>query len=136
MRRWLLVCAAVCLTAAAAHAQDPVKVDPKHYSVILENDQVRVLKIHYGAHEKSVMHVHPAGVVTYLTDANVKFNFADGKTQDASGKAGQTIWTPATKHLPENTGDAAFDAVLVELKTKPAAHAAAKPAAPTKKQGS
>ena len=28
---------------------DPVRVDPKHYSVELENDQVRVLRIKYGA---------------------------------------------------------------------------------------
>ena len=50
------------LSAAPAYAQDAVTVDPKHYKVEMENDQVRVLRIHYGAGEKSVMHSHPASV--------------------------------------------------------------------------
>jgi len=33
---------------------DPVKVDPKHYKVEMENDRVRVLRITYGPQEKSV----------------------------------------------------------------------------------
>jgi quercetin dioxygenase-like cupin family protein len=49
-----------CIAAPIAFAQDPVKVDAKHYSVMLDNDQVRVLKIRYGVKEKSVMHEHPA----------------------------------------------------------------------------
>jgi quercetin dioxygenase-like cupin family protein len=39
--------------------QDPVQVDSKHYKVEVENEKVRVLRINYGAHEKSVMHSHP-----------------------------------------------------------------------------
>ena len=33
-------------------AQDPVHVDLRHYTVEFENDQVRVLRIRYGPHEK------------------------------------------------------------------------------------
>jgi hypothetical protein len=40
-------------------AQDPVHVDPRHYTVEFENDQVRGLRIRYGPHEKSVMHGIP-----------------------------------------------------------------------------
>ena len=40
--------------------QDPVRVDPEHYRVELENEKVRVLRVRYGPHEKSVMHGHPA----------------------------------------------------------------------------
>jgi hypothetical protein len=40
-------------------------VDPKHYKVELENEQVRVLRINYGAHEKSVMHSHPNSVAIF-----------------------------------------------------------------------
>ena len=118
MHRILLIGALVCLTASVAAAQDPVKVDPQHYSVIFENSQVRVLKIHYGPHEKSLMHWHPDGVVTYLTDGtNTKFTLPNGKVVDGSGKAGDAKWAPAGKHLPENDSDQAFEAVLVELKT-------------------
>jgi hypothetical protein len=48
-------------------ADDPVKVDPKHYKVEFENDRVRVLRIRYGAGEKSVMH-RPPGIHCRLPD--------------------------------------------------------------------
>src|SRR5215212_9505484 len=35
---------------------DPVKVDPAHYRVAFENESVRVLRIHFGPHEKSPSH--------------------------------------------------------------------------------
>jgi quercetin dioxygenase-like cupin family protein len=97
-------------------AQDPVQVDSKHYKVVFENDQVRVLRITYGPHEKSVMHDHPNAVAIYLTDQNVKFTSPDGKTQTLPGKTGETIWTPAGKHLPENLSDKSMELILVELK--------------------
>jgi quercetin dioxygenase-like cupin family protein len=123
MQRLLLAVAFVCLTGVVAKGQDPVKVDPQHYKVELDNAQVRVLRIHYGPHEKSVMHVHPNAVVVYLTDAHVKMTTPDGKSVEQSGKAGEENWTPAGMHLPENLSDAPMDAVLIELKGK-----AAKPA--------
>ncbi len=78
--------------------QDPVTVDPKHYKVELENEQVRVLRINYGAHEKSVMHSHP--------DSVAEHNF----------RAGEVLYTPAGSHLPENLSDQPIDIILVELK--------------------
>jgi hypothetical protein len=120
MLRSLLLLVFVCFTASAALAQDPVKVDPQHYKVIFENDQVRVLRIHYGPHEKSVMHSHPDAVVVYESDAHMKMTTPDGKSVEANGKAHASQWTPAGDHLPENHSDKPVDAVLVELKTKPA----------------
>jgi quercetin dioxygenase-like cupin family protein len=130
MRRFVLLAGLLCLTGSVAFAQDAVKVDPKHYTVEFENAQVRVLKIHYGPHEKSVMHHHPDSVVTFLTDSRVKFTMPDGTTTEQTMKAGETKWTPAGTHLPENLDDNAMDGILVELKAKPAAHPAPKP--PTK----
>jgi quercetin dioxygenase-like cupin family protein len=97
-------------------AQDPVKVDAKHYKVEFENDQARVLRITYGPHEKSVMHDHPNAVAIFLTDSTVRFTLPDGKTQDANNKAGETLWTPAGKHLPENMSDKPLELILVEMK--------------------
>jgi len=102
-------------------AQDAVKVDPKHYRVEFENDQVRVLRITYGPHERSVMHAHPPNVAVFLNDGMAKFTLPDGKTVDAPVKAGTTQWDPGGKHLPENVGDKPFELIVVELKTKAAA---------------
>jgi|SRR5438105_7157934 len=117
--RLALLAAVLCLyVAPTLFAQDAVKVDPKHYTVATENEQVRVLKVHYGAHEKSVMHSHPDSVAVFLSDAKGQFTFPDGKTQAFDVKAGDTQFSPANTHLPENTGDNAFDVVVVELKGK------------------
>jgi hypothetical protein len=117
MRTLKLFCAAaLCCFTPVLSAQDAVKVDPTHYSVVSENDRVRILKIHYGPHEKSVMHSHPATVVVFMSDANGKFNFADGKTEEFTTKTGNAQYSKAVTHLPENTGDKPLDGILVELK--------------------
>ena len=122
------LCVCICV-AAAALAQDATKVDAKHYKVETENAKVRVLRIHYGPHEKSVMHSHPDSVAVFLTDGNIKMTTSDGKSQDMNVKAGQSQFTPAGVHLPENAGDKPFELILVELKggaTKGAAPADSK----------
>ncbi len=121
MKRFLsLFVAVMSILASAARAQDPVKVDPKHYSVILENDAVRVLRIHYAPGEKSVMHHHPAAVAMFLHDQKARFTFPDGHTEEMNVKGGDVTMTPAGEHLPENIGDTPIDVILVELKSKPA----------------
>jgi quercetin dioxygenase-like cupin family protein len=109
----VLLC--VCV-AALVSAQDAVKTDPKHYTVVSENDQVRVLKVHYGPHEKSIMHSHPNLVAVFLNDATGTFTMPDGKKQPFTAKGGDAQYTPAGVHLPENTGDKGMDLILVELK--------------------
>ena len=116
MRTVLLMVAVWLMAAASAHAQDAVKVDPKHYKVEFENEQVRVLRVSYAPGEKSVMHEHPANVAVFLTDARGKFTLPDGKAEEAAFKAGATTTGGAQKHLPENAGDKPFELILVELK--------------------
>lgn len=120
MRRFFFLLCLLCVSAASAAAQDATKVDSKHYTVEFENEQVRVLRIKYGPHEKSVMHRHPAGVAIMLTDSTMKFTFADGKTEERTMKAGQVVEAESVTHLPENLTDQVFEAVIVELKTAPA----------------
>jgi quercetin dioxygenase-like cupin family protein len=119
MRIFILVITGLTmLVSAAASAQDPVKVDPDHYKVVLDNAQVRVLRIHYGPHEKSVMHHHPAAVAVFLADGDVKFTSPDGKSQETHVKAGEAQWTAAQDHLPENLSEKPLEVMLVEVKAK------------------
>ena len=106
----------VMSVATAVMAQDPVKVDSNHYKVEFENAQVRVLRVKVGPNEKSIMHGHPNAVAIFMTDANGKFTFPDGKTEDITRKAGDVLWTPETTHQPENVGAQSFEVILVELK--------------------
>ena len=96
--------------------QDPVSVDPKHYTVEVENDRVRVVRIRYGPGEKSEMHSHPESVIVFVTDATVRFSYPDGNSEEISGTAGQVISLPETTHLPENLSEKPFEVIQIELK--------------------
>lgn len=109
--------AAILLTGHS-YAQDATVVDPDHYKVEFENDQVKVLRITYGPGEKSKMHSHSEGMVVFLTDGSGKFTYPDGKEEEMSFKSGQAIWTSATTHQPENTGDKSFEIIQIEMKDK------------------
>jgi len=116
VRRTLGVLYVGLLGAGTAFAQDPVKVDPAHYKVILDNPTVRVLKISYPAGSKSVMHQHPDAIVVALAPAKVRFGMPDGTSQDSDMVNNGAMYTPAGKHLPNNVGTNAVDAILVEFK--------------------
>ena len=97
-------------------AEDPVKVDPQHYKVELENERVRVLRIKYGPGEKSVMHGHPESIAVFLTDAHHRFTYPDGRTEDINANAGTVQYMDAFTHLPESTSKTPFEVIAVELK--------------------
>lgn len=126
MRKFLCLAAVVALGSLGALAQDAAKVDAKHYKVVFEDAMVRVLRVHYGPHEKSPMHSHPNTAVVFVSDQQSKFTMPDGKTQVMSGKAGEAKALAAFSHSAENMTDKPMDLVLVEF--KPAKAAAAAPA--------
>jgi|SRR4030095_16162017 quercetin dioxygenase-like cupin family protein len=97
-------------------AEDPVKVDARHYKVEFENEHVRVLRINYEPGEKSVMHSHPESISVFLTDVHAKFTYPDGKTEDIKANAGTVQHMDAFTHLPESLSGKRFEAILVELK--------------------
>ena len=54
---------------APASKLDPTVVDTKHYKIEFENDQVRVMRVHYGPRETGAEHEHILNrVVVYLND--------------------------------------------------------------------
>jgi hypothetical protein len=83
---------------------DPVAVDPKHYKVEFENEAVRILRIHYDAHEKGALHEHILNrVVLYLND-------------QTDGKADAVRLSGAATHTDQNDTDQPADRIAVELK--------------------
>ena len=121
--------ALVCLATASTLAQDPTKVEPKHYKLNFENEHVQVVSVYYGPHEKSAMHEHPGGVVVFLTAAHLRFTDENGKVREVYSKPGESRWYPPFKHRVENLGDTTYEAVYVGIKQKvSAANAAGDPA--------
>jgi quercetin dioxygenase-like cupin family protein len=115
--KWFLAFVLVCATLQAA-AQDPTKVEPKHYRLAFENEYVQVVDVHYGPHEKSALHDHPGGVVVVLTGGHLRFTDEKGKVTEVSAKPGESRWFPPFKHRVENLGDTAYNAVYIGVKMK------------------
>ncbi len=83
---------------------DPTVVDERHYKIAFENDQVRVLRVHYDAHDTGALHQHLLNrVVVYLNDQ------PGAKTDDVRMSG------PAT-HTEQNASDQPADRIVVELK--------------------
>jgi quercetin dioxygenase-like cupin family protein len=116
--RLLGAAALLCLAANLASAQDPTKVEPKHYRLQFENERVQVVSVHYGPHEKSEMHDHPGGVSVSVTGGHLRFTDPNGKVTEVYAKAGEARWFPPFKHKVENLGDEPYNGVYIGIKGK------------------
>lgn len=118
--RVLFLLLAFALPAAAA--QDSVVVNPHIASVIFEDAHVRVLRIHYGPHEKLGMHSHPRKIAISVTKSHSRITRADGTVYEARNEAGKAAWGEPLRHSVENLSDEPADNVEIELKqaTQPA----------------
>ena len=116
MKKFIPIICILIVALATAKAQDPAKVDPAHYKVLLNNGQVRILDIHRKPGEKSPVHSHPNHVVYSLNGETLKFTLPDGRTKIATIKAGQAIWRNAETHTVENIGKNEAHALDIELK--------------------
>jgi quercetin dioxygenase-like cupin family protein len=116
-------CLFLCLAVSLAAAQDPTKVEPKHYKLQFENERVQVVSVHYGPHEKSEMHDHPGGVSVSVTGGHLRFTDQSGKVTEVYAKAGEARWFPPFKHRVENLGDEPYNGVYIGIKGKLPAHA-------------
>jgi quercetin dioxygenase-like cupin family protein len=108
--------ALLCLTATTVWTEEASKADPQHYKMAFENDEVQVVYIHYGPHEKSPMHDHPKGVAVYVSDGHLKFTDQAGKVQEVFAKHGESRWFPGFRHKVENLDDKSFDGVYIGMK--------------------
>jgi hypothetical protein len=86
---------------------DPLKVDPKHYHLELENDHVRVVRVRFGPLENGVVHQHVRNyLVAYMT-------------KQAKGDRGEVrlhLDEGTTTHTENNPLNQAVERIAVELK--------------------
>jgi hypothetical protein len=108
---------AAVMAQRGAAVPDAVMADPGHYSVSFENELVRLLRVKYGAGEKSVMHRHPASCAVFLTDQTFNFTLPDGTTEPATVPEGALGCSDGNVHLPQNiSNDAEF--IMIEFKNR------------------
>jgi hypothetical protein len=114
------------LFTVAASAQDPLKVAPQAYKLEFENEWVKVMRVHYGPHEKIPAHDHTerAAAYVYLNDGGPvifkHIGLAYGAVTRPETKAGNFRLYKAIKevHEVENTSDLPSDFLRVEFKTR------------------
>lgn len=96
-----LLVTAVVVAGHSGTVQDAVKVTPSMYTVLLENDQVRVLEFKCQAGQKEAMHSHPGMVAYSVTPAKFRSTSPEGKTESGETKAGTAIWLDPVTHAWE-----------------------------------
>jgi len=94
---------------------DPVATNPDHYSVIFENDHVRVLEYTDQPGDRTTPHEHPNSVM--LTLSSFRRRLYSGETErDVEMSAEKAGWLPAQQHAGHNIGDTPTHVIFVELK--------------------
>ena len=102
---------------------DALIAAPKHHTLLLENDEVRVLDVRIPPGETVPLHTHCWPSVTYLAQwANFIRRDDHGNTlldtrRHEPPQVGTATWTePYPPHTVENVGTVEFQAIVVELK--------------------
>ena len=94
---------------------DPVATNPGLYSVLFENERVRVLEYSDEPGTISTPHHHPDSVMVTLSAFQRRLSMGE-RTFDTEQPAGAARWLPAQEHFGENTGATRTHAIFVELK--------------------
>jgi len=96
-------------------AHDPVRTDPEHYTVVFENERVRVLEYRDLPGDRTSLHEHPDSIMCTLSGFRRRL-LLGAAYRDVEMAAGSVQWLPAQLHAGENTGDTETHVVFVELK--------------------
>jgi quercetin dioxygenase-like cupin family protein len=96
---------------------DVLDVVKSGYTLLLENNKVRVMEIRLKPGEKSPMHNHPNDHVIYvIKDAQFKLSFPNGRSDVYDLKTGQVLWIEEGSHQTENIGSTDGNCIIVETK--------------------
>ena len=99
----------------AKMGSDPIVTNPDAYSVLFENDRVRVLQYHDHPGHKTTPHSHPDSVMFTLSSFRRRLGMA-GKEVEVEIPLHSARWVAAQHHYGENIGDTDTVAIFVELK--------------------
>ena len=94
---------------------DPVETNPRHYTVVYENERVRVLEYRDQPGDRTTAHEHPDSVMHTLSAFRRRLHSGE-LHRDVEMPAGLTGWLPAQEHWGENIGETPTHVLFVELK--------------------
>jgi hypothetical protein len=86
-------------------SQDAAGADPTHATVIMENDQVRVVEVNLPPGAKQPTHQGAGRLVYSLTAYDVLYSTDEGATKTSSHEVGDAHWHLPEAHAVENVGE-------------------------------
>ena len=96
---------------------DGLKSSPANFTLLLENDRVRVLQYSLPAGARDHWHTHPPRVGYVLAGAKIRVTEADGSHKDYDEKTGENYWDDfSALHDTLNIDTKPYIALLVEVK--------------------
>lgn len=98
---------------------DPVETNPHLYSIVFENDRVRVLEYRDAPGARSVPHHHPDSVMVTLSGFDRRLSSGTGDSVDVSLPPGVARWLGEQSHSGENIGSTETHVIFIELKEPP-----------------
>jgi hypothetical protein len=99
----MIVLLGIAAAAAQSNALDPVRAAPHIFENVLENHQVRVLKVTERNGETAPLHSHPARLVVHLSPCAWMEESTDGSKQMQSFRLGDVRWLEGTTHGGETS---------------------------------
>lgn len=121
--RITIVIFVLALSAYTTAQQKPdhievTEVSPDIYTVLLENEHVRVLEYLIEPGEKEAWHTHPPKVSYIISGGTLRITTEGGDSFVADEESGNTAWMGAVgRHFGENIGTTPIRIVLVEVKS-------------------
>jgi quercetin dioxygenase-like cupin family protein len=98
-------------------ALDPVRLDPAHYRIEIDNNQVRVLRLRLKRGGRTPLHEEPfEQLLVPLTAARLKVVGPEGKAKTVAYKQAELQWLSPGKETDENVGGGPYEALIVEFK--------------------
>jgi quercetin dioxygenase-like cupin family protein len=116
----LLALAVLPRVAAAQDAPeiDPAREFPDKYTVLFENEHVRVVEYTLEPGDRDGTHTHPPKLSYVLSGGTLRITPEVGGAFLSEGETGATHWSEHVgRHWVENVGDTTVRILLVEVKS-------------------
>ena len=110
----IVVTLLTALLSTVCLAQDPVQVSPDHYSVLLENEMVRVLEMKMKPGEQVNMHSHPSLTAYVVKGGKIALTYPDAPPTERELADGAALWHGGEAHTLKNIGDTDFHLIIIE----------------------
>ena len=95
---------------------DAVTAAPNLYAVGYEDDAIRILRVEYGAGDRSPMHHHPASCSIIVNSQSWESMDPDGVVIPGFADAGMFACENGYSHGMENTGEEPAGVFIIEFK--------------------